>query len=292
MVAISLRDLALGRTTTYATPFTHPVGTRLELRHAGCTTHKALIWAYTPDKYCYGGVQAKIIVQNAEGNYRMDNLCGNIIHKYHERAGIGFYEGRGDCLICGGIGSTFTTMKHECLKCNGTGGRLQIADKEELEAALENATKTQNAENEKRRIAMAEAERIQEAGRNLLHLLGDSPAIIVAELIKDESDLSTDYFGHTKTKTVILALSKSKRVSFSEMRKAVLNSSDPEIRELATSYEEHRENYSMGAGTYMTAKGNGSHSSGWRIRKTTKWSDHWDNDIVKALGTGAHCLKA
>lgn len=293
MATISLRDMALGRKTTYATPFTHPVGTHIELRGPGCSTYQAIIVGYTPDKWCHGGLQAKIAVSDDEGKYRLDTLCGNIIRKYHENAGIGFYEGRGDCLICNGQGATYTsTGKHQCLQCNGTGGRLQIADKEEVEGAIAKATAAENAERERRRIASEEAEKIQEAGKKLLHLLGDSPAIIIAVKIKDESDLQTDYFGHSTEKIVILARSKTKRISFAEMRKAALNSGDPDIRTLATESDEHRENYSMGHGMYLTAKGNGWHCSGWQIRKAHKWSDQWGNDVIAALAKGEHCFNS
>lgn len=91
-------------------------------------------------------------------------------------------------------------------------------------------------------------------------------AVIVAEMVEDQSDSMSDYFGHTTTRTIILAFSRHKRDLFPEMRKAALN--HPEVAHLATAPEdaEHREKYSMGGGFYL--KEGYRHSNGWRIQKS------------------------
>lgn len=69
--------------------------------------------------------------------------------------------------------------------------------------------------------AKAEADRLEAIGRKLWpSLIGDCPAVIVAELEHDESDMMTDYFGSRTVDRVILAPSKHKRDLFPEMRKA------------------------------------------------------------------------
>lgn len=107
----------------------------------------------------------------------------------------------------------------------------------------------------------------EEAAREAFARLrpADAKAVIVADYIQDESDPMTDYFGHTVTRTVVLAWSKHTRNLFPEMRKAARLF--PETAHLADAPEdaEHRENYSMGGGYYL--KANYRHRSGWRVRK-------------------------
>ena len=107
-----------------------------------------------------------------------------------------------------------------------------------------------------------------------------SKAVIVAELVKDDSDYMSDYFNSTTTRTIILAFSSHGRDLFPEMRRAALN--HPEVAHLAEAPEnaEHREKYSMGGGYYL--KKGYQHSSGWRIRKRRFYGDQ---EPVKGLPT-------
>lgn len=90
-------------------------------------------------------------------------------------------------------------------------------------------------------------------------------AVIVAELVQDESDSMTDYFGSTTTRRVILGFSTHTRNLFPEMRKAAKNHPDTAHLANAPKDAEHRENYSMGGGMFL--KMTGRHRDGWRVRK-------------------------
>lgn len=92
-------------------------------------------------------------------------------------------------------------------------------------------------------------------------------SVIIAEYEIDQSDFYTDYYGHVVERVILLAWSKHERRVFPEMRKAALNSDITEIRALADAPQsaEHRENYSMGGGTYL--KDGSRHAAGWTIRK-------------------------
>lgn len=105
-------------------------------------------------------------------------------------------------------------------------------------------------------------------------------AVILAELIVNESDAMTDYFASTTTRSVILGFSRHTRDLFPEMRKAALNYT--ETRELADAPPdaEHREKWSMGAGYYL--KMGSRHSHGWRVSKRPL---RQDGGAVKDLPT-------
>lgn len=78
-----------------------------------------------------------------------------------------------------------------------------------------------------------EDDRLESIGRELWPtLLGDCPAVIVAEHHKNESDSMSDYFASRVTERVILAASSHKRDIFSEFRKAA--GKIPETRHLET----------------------------------------------------------
>lgn len=90
-------------------------------------------------------------------------------------------------------------------------------------------------------------------------------AVIVAELIEDQSDSMTDYFGSRTTRTVILGFSKHTRDLFPELRKAAATFTETLHLVDAPDSAEHREKYSMGAGYYL--KQGFRNSDGWRVRK-------------------------
>jgi hypothetical protein len=117
------------------------------------------------------------------------------------------------------------------------------------------------------------------------------PAVIVAEYEVDDSDSMTDYFAsHTDDDSVcVLALSKHDRNNFAEFRNAAALSDIPEVKALAEykSENEHRENYSMGHGLYLSA----NYRSGWTIRKYTRRTDEsFSSTVIYALGNGKHLL--
>ncbi len=90
-------------------------------------------------------------------------------------------------------------------------------------------------------------------------------AVILAELVADQSDTISDYFDSTTIRSVILAFSRHTRDLFSEMRKAARNFAETADLADAPPDAEHREKWSMGAGYYL--KLGGRHASGWRIVK-------------------------
>lgn len=135
------------------------------------------------------------------------------------------------------------------------------------------------------------------------HIPENAKALIVAECHKDESDLQTDYFNHSTTKTVILGYSKHTRDLFPEMRKHA--SKIPETAHLATPpkvdtngdkrtednkdwwtpSDEHRDKYSMGAGYYL--KTGWINSTGWCIQKVLIYVDRKDEFY---LSLGQKCI--
>lgn len=103
---------------------------------------------------------------------------------------------------------------------------------------------------------------------------------IVATLKKSKTDTQSDYWGSSTTRTVVLAWSKHARNLFPEMRKAARNC--PQTEAMAETGVEHRENYSMGRGTFLTERG-GHYASGWEIRKQcADWIDA--RDIGEHIG--------
>lgn len=138
-------------------------------------------------------------------------------------------------------------------------------------------------------------------GRELFnkHIPEDAKALIIAECHKDESDIQSDYFGRSTTKTVILGYSKYTRDLFPEMRKHAAKI--PETAHLAippevdtngdkktddnkdwwTPSDEHRDNYSMGAGYYL--KTGWINSSGWCISKARIYEGRM-NEFYLSLG--------
>lgn len=105
-------------------------------------------------------------------------------------------------------------------------------------------------------------------------------AVIIAQYREDESDLMSDYHGHSVTKEKILAFSTHTRDLFPEMRKAALNSSATAFLYDATESYEHREKYSMGGGYYLAK----SRHSGWSVSK------HPITRGIESLPTGEWCV--
>ncbi|MBD3587547.1 hypothetical protein HHX48_17550 [Salinimonas sp. HHU 13199] len=96
-------------------------------------------------------------------------------------------------------------------------------------------------------------------------------AIIIANLVEDESDTMSDYHGSTTKKTILLAWSKHTRDIFSEMRKAAANHPSTAALKDAPDEAEHREKWSMGGGYYL--KDGYRHSTGWEVRKVKLYDE-------------------
>lgn len=92
----------------------------------------------------------------------------------------------------------------------------------------------------------------------------NAKAVLIAELLEDDCGTNDDYYGSKTAKRVLLGFSKHKRNLFPEMRKAAATFPETKFLSECSAECEHRENYSMGRGTYLTQ---GSTYSGWVIRK-------------------------
>ncbi|WP_412464182.1 hypothetical protein [Flavobacterium mekongense] len=123
-----------------------------------------------------------------------------------EKFGIGTYYQKGD------VYSDLNNLPNLVQQAE----QKQAEERQKLDELIE-ATKTERA----RKI---------EEGKKIVSVPSDAVAVIVAELMEDQSDPMTDYFHSSVTKTIYLAFSKHKRDIFPEMRKAVLNCDIPEIR--------------------------------------------------------------
>lgn len=92
----------------------------------------------------------------------------------------------------------------------------------------------------------------------------DSKAVIIAELLENKCGHNDDYYGSATKRRVLLSFSKHTRNLFPEMRKAASVFEPTAYLATADEKAEHRENYSMGRGTYLMQ---GSTYGGWRVRK-------------------------
>ncbi|WP_417884278.1 LPD25 domain-containing protein [Vibrio rumoiensis] len=100
-------------------------------------------------------------------------------------------------------------------------------------------------------------------------------AVIIATKTEYDSENScphTDIYESKTIKTIILAWSKHTQQRFPEMRKACLNHPDTAFLHDKTQSKEQRDNYSMGAGNYLTENNYLYH--GWKVRKQRFWDEN------------------
>ncbi len=181
-------------------------------------------------------------------NTRYDDF----VKPYTEKFGIGVYYNEDEQI-------TETEVKELVIKATAAIQYRQEKQKKDSELA-----------------AIDTAERI-ERGKKLVNIPAGAVAVLVAELHQNECDSMSDYYGSRTIRKVYLAYSTHTKNNFLEMRKACLNSDEQDILKYAiapvkpegeageywSAPDEHRENYSMGAGYYL-----GDHSySGWQISK-------------------------
>ncbi|AZO29364.1 hypothetical protein [Mesorhizobium sp. M1B.F.Ca.ET.045.04.1.1] len=103
-------------------------------------------------------------------------------------------------------------------------------------------------------------------------------AVIVAELIEDQSDSMTDYYGGKTVRTVILGFSKHTRDLFPELRQAARNFAETAALADAPETAENRQKWSMGGGYFL--KVGGRYSNGWKV---SKQSFYGNREPVKSL---------
>jgi hypothetical protein len=132
-------------------------------------------------------------------------------------------------------------------------------------------------------------------------------ALIVAEYHEDQSDPMTDYFNSTTTRTVAIGFRFSSREDFRALHSAA--GQFPETAHLASDEAfhawaeqnetarwlrdeptEHRENYSMGGGNYLSDHGSKRSGTGWVVRSADlpcKWV-HLTEDAIPDAPSGGN----
>lgn len=142
-------------------------------------------------------------------------------------------------------------------------GLPMVADHAERVAAAR-ATRAAALEASQAKAAADRQERAAFEAGHADKIPANAKAVIYAELMQDESDGMTDYYGGRAVRAVILAFSTHTRDLFSEMRKAARNHPETAFLADAPDSAEHREKYSMGGGYYL---GTGGRYSGWKVQK-------------------------
>jgi predicted RNA methylase len=162
----------------------------------------------------------------------------------------------------------------------------------EYEAALPEACKSRPVD-DNRRTPDEEAERsaaVEQASRDaqnaiLTQVMAKAPAgakaVIFAEYHEDNSDPMTDYFNSRITRTVAIGFRSSSREDFRALRSAAAQF--PETAHMASDEAlgewqdaqgprhyrlelEHRENYSMGGGNFLSDHGSSDSGTGWVVK--------------------------
>lgn len=139
-----------------------------------------------------------------------------------------------------------------------------LVSQEEINQGITRAKAAEEEARIEKEEKQRENEKIMEAGKKLIedNRMPGAVGFITASYMVDDTDLMTDYFGSHSERTVILAWTQKKREDFREMRNACLNCTIPEVRDLAETGEEHRENYSGGEGYFL-----GNKRAGWKVEK-------------------------
>jgi predicted RNA methylase len=127
-------------------------------------------------------------------------------------------------------------------------------------AKLTAARDAQNAAQEAKRSASADLL----AKLLMTRAPAGAKALIYAEYHQDTSDPMTDYFGSRVTRTVAIGFRTSAREDFRALRAAA--AAFPETAHLAAGDTEHRENYSMGGGNFLSDHGSSDSGTGWVVR--------------------------
>ncbi|MGF1849350.1 LPD25 domain-containing protein [Vibrio lentus] len=125
---------------------------------------------------------------------------------------------------------------------------------------------------EQRKAAQALRSQEEKEFRESLNIPEWAQSVIVARFTEYDEENSQpygDYYQFKTTRTIILAWSKHQRRIFPELRKACLNHKATAFLNVREQSEEHRENYSMGKGVYLTNQG--YVNCGWEVKKVCFW---------------------
>lgn len=155
------------------------------------------------------------------------------------------------------------------------------------------------------KVVVAEHDAVQKAARAIEQSVtervkalapANAEAVIVAQLKEDTSDSQTDYFSNKTERSVAIGFRTGKREDFKQLHRAA--ASFPETAHLgsqealdtwveekygehgyggyiAEKAGEHRDNYSMGAGNYLSDHGWDGSGSGWVIKSYTLDAGWW-----------------
>jgi hypothetical protein len=205
-------------------------------------------------------------VKMDEKEPRKQILDRHRIMPIEKKFGIGFYH-TGEVVLDKTVVNLWKTDSEDYME--------KLARKEKL--ARENAEKAKN------KAQVLGEQRLKDANIDLERYKNrqGSYNVIVAELVEDDSDPMTDYFGCTHIETVILGFSTNNRNNFAEMRKVAGLSGFKPVAHLVKKNKEYerRENYSGGHSYYL--KDSYYNSTGWMIRK-----DCWmsKDQVINLLG--------
>lgn len=128
------------------------------------------------------------------------------------------------------------------------------------------ATEERNAAARKAREAQEEEKRatIAKGAQIVSEVPKWAKAVIIASFHEDQSDMHSDYFNHTVSRTVFIEFKASTRNDMEELRAAAAKFEETADLATADKEHEHREMYSMGAGFYL---GTYKHNTGWKVSK-------------------------
>jgi predicted RNA methylase len=129
----------------------------------------------------------------------------------------------------------------------------------EQDAELTAKRDAQNAEQNARQSASAAL-----LAKAMTKAPAGAKALIYAEYQVDTSDPMSDYHGNRTARTVALGFRTSAREDFRALRAAA--AAFPETAHLAEGDTEHRENYSMGGGNFLSDHGSSSWGTGWVVQ--------------------------
>lgn len=132
----------------------------------------------------------------------------------------------------------------------------------------------------------AEIEAAQSAASDLLEQVkGKAPAgakaLIYAEYHVDTSDPMTDHFGSRVTRTVAIGFRSSSREDFRALRAAAGRFAETAHLSVGEGVE-HRENYSMGGGNFLSDHGSSDSGTGWVVR-SREFPCQWVNLTEDAI---------
>lgn len=150
--------------------------------------------------------------------------------------------------------------------------RSQVIERKRLAKAQQEAE--EQAKIDQRKAAHQKRVEREKAFQESLSIPDWAQGAIVATYTvfdEDNRDPYGDYNQFKTEKTIVLAWSKHTRRLFPELRKACLNHEETAFLADKSQSSEHRENYSMGAGTYLTDKD--FIRCGWSVRKIQFWGE-------------------